>query len=217
MSDDAIAHRFRDLAGFLPPRCWEAVLPFFRKYPINLTITRERKTRLGDYCPPFKSEKAHRITVNGNLNPYAFLVTLLHEIAHLEVYEQHRRSVKPHGPEWKKTFGTLLFSFADAGLFPKDLESVVRRSAVSPASATFRDVALSGALRRYDSGVENLLLAADLLVGAIFRGSDGHRYEVLERRRSRLRCRREANGREYLVPFAAEVFEVENLPTKEPH
>lgn len=201
---DALAQRLKDLDAFLPPRSFEAVLPFFRKYAISLTITRERKTRLGDYRAPATGEKAHRISVNGNLNPYAFLVTLLHEIAHLLVYEKHRRWVKSHGPEWKRTFGDLLLQFADLGLFPEKLEAVVRQSAISPASATFRDVALSQALRSYDVG-EEALLAGDLPVGASFKTADKHVYEVLERRRSRLRCRRMKDGREYLVPFAAEV------------
>lgn len=210
---DAVARRFRDLESFLPPRCFEAVLPFFRKYPIALTITRERKTRLGDYCPPKKGGKAHQISVNGNLNPYAFLVTLLHEIAHLQVYEQHRQRVKPHGPEWKAAFGLLLTAFANAGLFPKNLEPVVRKSAASPASATFRDVALSTALRHYDPADTAIAMAAGLQPGDLFRDSDGQVYEVLERRRTRLRCRRQANGREYLVPFAAEV---ERIPPQKP-
>ena len=208
---DALAQRLQDLEAFLPPRSFEAVLPFFRKYAIRLTITRERKTRLGDYRAPATGEKSHHISVNGNLNPYAFLVTLLHEIAHLQVYEKHRHRVKSHGPEWKGAFGTLLVQFADLGLFPAALEAVVRKSALSPASATFRDVALSQALRRYDVG-KSQLLAADLPVGAFFKADDAVAYEVLERRRTRLRCRRLKDGREYLVPFAAEVEIIQPPP-----
>ncbi len=201
---DALAQRLKDLEAFLPPRSFEAVLPFFRKYAIGLTITRERRTRLGDYRAPAAGEKNHRISVNGNLNPYAFLITLLHEIAHLLVYEKYQHRVKSHGAEWKSTFGALLIQFADRGIFPENLEAVVRNSALSPASATFRDVALSGALRRYDRG-EDPLLAGDLAVGDFFTATNKLIYEVLERRRSRLRCRRMQDGREYLVPFAARV------------
>ncbi len=131
---DPLAYRLRDLQAFLPPGGFNAVLPLFRQHSIYLTITRARKTRRGDYRPPAPGSGDHRISVNANLNPYAFLLTLLHEIAHLQVYEIHQRRVRPHGPEWKKAFGSLLSGFADKGLFPPPLEAVVRKSAVSPAS-----------------------------------------------------------------------------------
>ncbi|HAD34265.1 MAG TPA: hypothetical protein DCF44_07170 [Chitinophagaceae bacterium] len=44
------------------------------------------------------------MSVNGNLNSYHFLITLLHEIAHMLVWEQFRNRVKPHGLEWKHVF-----------------------------------------------------------------------------------------------------------------
>ncbi len=210
---DTLAHRLRDLEAFLPPRSFEALLPFFREYPVCLTITRERKTRLGDYRAPAKGAQQHRISVNGNLNPYSFLITLLHELAHLQIFEQHRRRVAPHGPEWKRAFGVLLFQFADKGIFPALLEKVVRQSALAPASATFRDRALSQALRAYDADGASVVLAGDLPVGTVFQTADAQRFEVLERRRSRLRCRRLQDGREYLVPFAAGV-EIIQLPSQ---
>ncbi len=211
---DALAQRFHGLADFLPPRAFEAVLPYFRQYPISLTLTRERKTRLGDYRSPAKGEKEHRITVNGNLNPYAFFVTLIHEIAHLLVYENHRNKVKSHGSEWKRTFGALLLHFADAGLFPKALEKVVRASAQNPASATFRDVALSKALSQFDEKSANETLAGDLEMGAVFRAPDGQVYQMTERRRSRIKCKRLTDGKEFLLPFAAEVEMAKDVSQK---
>lgn len=205
---DALAQRFQGLSDFLPPRAFEAVLPYFRQYPIALTITRERKTRLGDYRSPAKGEKEHLISVNGNLNPYAFLVTLIHEIAHLLVYEKHRRAVKSHGPEWKLLFGVLLVHFADAGLFPKALEKVIRTSAQNPASATFRDVALSKALSQFDEKNADEILAGDLAEGTAFRAPDGQVYQMTERRRSRIKCKRISDGKEFLLPFAAAVEKV---------
>ena len=68
------------LEQFLPSGTGEAVLHYLHEYKVHLTIARERKSILGDYRHRTHQQN-HRISVNGNLNPYAFLVTLLHEIA----------------------------------------------------------------------------------------------------------------------------------------
>ena len=39
----------------------------------------------------------HRISVNGNLNKYSFLITLIHELAHLLTFTQYKNRVDPHG------------------------------------------------------------------------------------------------------------------------
>ena len=69
------------LAAYVPEGSLEPVLEYLHRYKIHLTITKERNSILGDYRHAI-NQKNHRISVNGNLNKYAFLVTLLHEIAH---------------------------------------------------------------------------------------------------------------------------------------
>ncbi|HZH96128.1 MAG TPA: hypothetical protein VEY06_09600, partial [Flavisolibacter sp.] len=75
------------LQQYLPPDTYEAVLHYIRHYRVHLTVARERKSILGDYRHRHGT-RTHRISVNGNLNPYAFLVTLLHELAHLLTFEK---------------------------------------------------------------------------------------------------------------------------------
>lgn len=53
----------------------------------------------------------HQITINQNLNKYAFLLTLVHEIAHLITYVNHGWNVKGHGPEWKNCFKKQITPF----------------------------------------------------------------------------------------------------------
>ena len=74
------------LQNFLPPNTYEPVLEYLQHYKVHLTVTRERKTILGDYRHQTHHAN-HRISVNGNLNPFSFLVTLLHELAHLLTFE----------------------------------------------------------------------------------------------------------------------------------
>ena len=45
----------------------------------SIKVVRERKTRHGDYRK--MPDGTHQITINGNLNPYRFLITLIHELA----------------------------------------------------------------------------------------------------------------------------------------
>ena len=40
------------LQQYLPPDTFQMVAPYFNKYTIHLTLTRDRKTVLGDYREP---------------------------------------------------------------------------------------------------------------------------------------------------------------------
>src|SRR5437016_4049612 len=57
------------LQHYLPPGAAPAVLQLLQQYKVHLTITKERKSVLGDYRHAIDS-KTHRISVNGNLNTY---------------------------------------------------------------------------------------------------------------------------------------------------
>ena len=86
------------LQDYLPPGTYEAVLDYLRQFRVHLTVARERKSILGDYRHRTHQDN-HRISVNGNLNPYSFLITLLHELAHLLTFEQFGNNVLSHGKE----------------------------------------------------------------------------------------------------------------------
>jgi hypothetical protein len=108
------------LKAYLPEGCFDEVTYYLLHYKVHLTITRERKTVLGDYRNSF-ADKNHRISVNGNLNKYAFLITLLHELAHLFTYERHGHRVQAHGQEWKNEYSKILAEFLLKKIFPPDI------------------------------------------------------------------------------------------------
>jgi len=60
------------------------------------------------------------------LNPYAFLVTYLHEVAHFLTYQRHKNLVNPHGQEWKNAFGELFDPILDSELLPGELVPVLK-------------------------------------------------------------------------------------------
>jgi len=104
------------LQKYLPADTSPAVTEFLHSYKVHLTITRHRQSILGDYRHRTMAHN-HRISVNGSLNPFAFLITLLHELAHLLTFEQYGNKVYAHGTEWKKVYGGLLHQFVQHKVF----------------------------------------------------------------------------------------------------
>ena len=171
-------------------------------YRCHLTITKDRKTKAGDYRHPY-GKIGHRISVNGSLNTYAFLITLVHEMAHLVNWERHGRRVNPHGKEWKLAFQELMLEYLSAEIFPQDILSVLSLHMKNPKSATVRDLELMRVLRSYDKNSDSVLLE-DLSEGNEF--NLGKRtFKKGEKLRKRYRCEEIKSGKIYLVSAIAEV------------
>ena len=195
------------LQQYLPPDTYEAVLHYIRHYRVHLTVARERKSILGDYRHRHGTQ-THRISVNGNLNPYAFLVTLLHELAHLLTFEKWGHKVPAHGREWKDTFGQLLAQFIQQGVFPDDLKDVLLQSLHNPAASSCADEALLRILKRYDEKKAATLFIEDLPAGVLFQTHDGRVFQKGEKLRKRIRCVEVATKRHYLFSPVYEVLPV---------
>ncbi len=196
------------LAQFLPTGSFELVAPFFQSHTIYLSITYERKSVLGDYRPPNRDHPYHRISINSNLNPYSFLITLLHELAHLFTYNHYGTKASPHGPEWKEQFKRILTPFTGKQLFPPDVEKALHAYLSNPAASTCTDPALFKALYRYDERKPGEKLVDQLTIGALFETEDGERYQKVEKVRTRTKCRQLSTGKMYMFPGIFEVVEV---------
>ena len=196
------------LEHFLPPGTYEHVEPFFQTHTIYLSITRERKSVLGDYRPPTREVPQHRISINANLNPYNFLITLLHELAHLFTFQQYGRAAAPHGPEWKSCFRQVLIPFIAKKCFPPDVEKALLAYLQNPAASTCTDPRLYKALYRYDDKKPGFKLVDQMQVGTIFETDDHTAYQIMEKLRSRTKCRQLKTGKVYLFPGIMEVREV---------
>jgi Uncharacterized protein conserved in bacteria len=183
------------------------VMPYFRQHRIHLTLTRERKSVLGDYRNPTKDFPYHQVTVNINLNKYNFLITLLHELAHMLTYEHFKNAVSPHGKEWKTQFRHVLIPFIGKQIFPGDIERALKAYINNPAASTCSDTRLYKALYKYDEPKPGYLLVDDLEVGQWFE-SDGRIFEKLEQLRTRCRCREISTQKMYLFHGIAEVRQV---------
>ena len=193
------------LRQFLPEGAFELVAAFFQKHTVHLTLTNERKSVLGDYRSPGSDHRYHRISINVNLNKYSFLITLLHELAHLEVYLHFGHKASPHGKEWKTQFRHILLPFIGKGFFPKEVERALIAYLHNPAASTCTDVALYKALYRYDEQKPGYKLVDDMEPGHWFETEDGRVFEKIEHLRTRSRCRDLLNGKMYLFQGIIEV------------
>lgn len=195
------------LNDYLPAGTYEAVLGYLRQYQVHLTIARERKSILGDYRHR-THHTHHRISVNGNLNSWAFLITLLHELAHLLTFEQHGNKVAAHGREWKTIYGSLLARFLQQHVFPDDIHAALLHSLQNPAATTCAEDGLLRVLRKYDAKESKHRLVEELPARALFRISDGRVFQKGEKLRKRFQCAEVKTGKIYLFSPVYEVEEV---------
>lgn len=202
---DDLRKKFEGLNAFLPPGAFPRVLEFIHKHPHRLKIARERKTVNGDYRPPSSQYPGHRISVNGNLNPYSFLVTLLHEFAHLITYKAYGSRVDAHGPEWKLAFKNILSDYLDMGIFPPGLKAALLRSLNNLKATTCSDPDLYLALASYDPAVDGQQLIEQLPVPSKFRIEDGRIFKILKKRRTRYECLELQSGQRYFFHRFARV------------
>ena len=196
------------LESFLPKGSMEGVMEYLHAHKVHLTITRQRKTVLGDYRNKV-SDKNHRITVNGNLNKYSFLITLLHEIAHLLAFEKYGHRISPHGREWKDEFGRLLAGFILKKIFPDDIKRVLLKTLQNPGASSCADIDLMRVLRRFDS-TENSLIIKKVLIEEISLGTHfiipgGRIFSKGEKIRTRFRCTELSTNKIYLFSPIYEV------------
>lgn len=195
------------LSDFIPANTYQLVQPFLIHYKVHLTITRSRSTVLGDYRNAHAG-KAHRISVNGNLNPYAFLITLLHELAHLITFERFGHRVASHGKEWKLQFAELLKHFLQNEVFPNDIRQQLTASLKSPAASSCADDALMRILRKYDQVKEDHYLVEEIQPGTCFQTKNGKIYRREEKIRKRIRAVEVDTGRVYLFSPIYEVIKI---------
>lgn len=69
---------------YFPAEAVSSMEQLLAQYRIRIYAKKRRHAKLGDFKPGTRV-KPHQITVNSDLNPYAFLLVFLHELAHLQV------------------------------------------------------------------------------------------------------------------------------------
>ncbi len=196
------------LTAFLPENSYPYVADYLQRYKVHLTITKARSSVLGDYRNAYQ-DKNHRISVNGNLNSYSFLITLLHELAHLLTFEKYRHTVASHGKEWKSVYSGLLATFIEHNIFPGDIKTALLQSLQNPGASTCSEDHLMRVLRNYDAPKEGIFLLEQLPENALFITKDGRQFVKGTRLRKRYRCKEVHTGAMYLFSPVYEVKPVD--------
>ncbi len=195
---------FTTLKDFVPEESFEDVMAYLNHYKVHLTIARQRQSILGDYRHAHEG-KNHRISVNGNLNKYAFLITLLHELAHLFTYERYGHRVMAHGKEWKQEFSKILALFLTKKIFPPSIENTLLHSLKNPAASSCADEKLLRVLKQYDPVKDGFLLIEQLPPSSIFAIKGNRIFKKGEKIRKRYKCQETATGKWFLFSPVYEV------------
>lgn len=130
-----------NLNSYLPLNSTLFVEKWLKDHSIVLKITKRRETKLGDYRK-ILGDNRHQITVNGDLNPYAFFFVFTHEVAHLKTFVQfNSKNISPHGKEWKTIFGQLLME--SIIIYPDYLKPYILHHAKHPKASLGADANIS--------------------------------------------------------------------------
>jgi SprT protein len=194
------------LKGRIPDAALSYIEQILTEHKVRLLITRPRKSKSGDYRAPYQ-QLGHRISVNGTLNQYAFLIVLLHELAHLEVWNKHRNKVLPHGTEWQQMFTKLSMPLMNSTVFPDDLLEELSLFFQRPPASSTGALHLARALKKYDKNAENVTLLEEIPMGSHFMLPDGRVFVKELKQRTRFKCFCLNNKRYYLVSPVAEVIQ----------
>ncbi len=188
---------------FIPEAAVGQVLEYLHHYKVHLTVTRDRKSVLGDYRHA-TGFQAHRISVNGSLNKYSFLITLIHELAHLVTFMKFRHRVEPHGREWKNIYAEMLKDFMHTDVFPQDLLDALKRSIHDLPASSCSDENLMRSLKKYDLS-DGKVMVEQIGEGGLFETGRSQVFKKGKKLRKRYQCQELATGRLYLFSPIYEV------------
>lgn len=191
------------LSKYLPEHAVHLCFELIKNNSVHLKIVNERQTRHGDYRRNLNGK--HEITVNGSLNKYRFLITLVHEIAHLVAFEKYGRLIKPHGDEWKSTFQRLMIPFIRPEIFPHSVLPLVANHFRNPTASSDTDARLAFALKQFDERKPDIHFIHEVPSGSLFRIKNGRVFQKKGLRVKRYECLEINTGRLFLFNANAEV------------
>ena len=190
-----------DLSSFLTSETIKKIHSWEEKFNVKIIVCSPSKSRLGVFIP--KRDDNHVIRINNNLNKYAFLITLIHEIAHAVIWEKYGRRVNPHGEEWKDQYKKMILPFLNPEFFPEDVLRSLSNHMINPRASSFRDLELSMILKKYDKHKSTFI--SEIHNGDEFSIDNGKRFVRIEKLRKNYQCKEISTGKLYRFSPLAEV------------
>ena len=186
---------------YIPKNAINGVQSLIEKHKINLKIVNQRLTKHGDFRQLPNGE--FQITINNNLNPFQFLLTLIHEIAHHTTFEKYGR-IRPHGKEWKQQFQYLMLPFLNPSIFPNQMLTPLAHYLKNPKASTDSDVKLSLALKENTAeNGKNFVFELPTNCTFVFKNK---MYIRGKKRKTRIECLQLTTNRMYLFNQNTEVI-----------
>lgn len=193
------------LNKYIIPEASNIIADWIIQNKVKLIIKSARKTKLGDFRVPVNNENPV-ITINHDLNQYAFLFTLIHEFAHLSTFLAYGNKVAAHGAEWKNEFKKLFLTFNSNIFFPEELLEKIHVYFQKTKASTCSDPELYLCFRTYDKNRnENLKAIQDIPIGMEFEWNK-KQFQLIEKRRTRYLCLELKSQKRYLFRQTAEVL-----------
>lgn len=198
-----VYHKKQILHQYLSELAADNIILAQEKLGFYLKISKPRNSKLGDFRAI--SKNISKISVNGNLNKYEFLIVLLHEIAHLIVWNNYSRKSKPHGKEWQFEFKLLLKQYIILGVFPSQVEFALRNNFNKPIISSVKCEDLAIALKTTETE-KKVIFVKDVPDNMEFELVQGKKFLKLHRIKTRYKCKEIFSGRIYTVHPLAEVI-----------
>lgn len=186
----------------VPAAACSYCIQLWDKYRFDFKLRKSRVTKVGDFTSyPGKNPI---ITVNHDIDPYLFLITYIHEVAHLDVHLKYGTRIESHGKEWKLAFQHLMEPVLTEEVFPSTLLVGLKKHLRNPKASTFSDSIFTKLLRSFDKRQKHVVLLSDLTEGSVF-GFHGKWFKKGKMRRTRVECRELKTRNTYLVPADAPI------------
>jgi len=192
------------LVKYIPKASLPQINKWIEELGVFVKLSENRNTKLGDFR--LLNNGKCQISVNNDLNKYAFLITITHELAHAFIWEKHKKRVLPHGKEWKNIFKAMMLNFLSPNVFPEDILKVLSKHLMNPKASSLSDVELMQALRNYDK--EKKITVSDIMDGATFKTQNGKTFMKLHKVKKRYKCQEIASNKIYLFNPLAEITKI---------
>jgi len=163
----------------------------------KLLVSKPRKSKFGDFKVNKKTGQSS-ISVNENLNEYAFLITLVHELAHYHTWKSYGSSIKPHGSEWQVTYQKLLKPHVESKVFPVEIHNALVKYIQKPKASSCSDQLLFESLETFNHSSDEFIFISRLTAGDKFNYQTKGQFEIIEKKRKRYLCKHLSSGKKYL-------------------
>ncbi len=193
---------FALLEKHLPAPALLYCFQLWEQHPFDFKLRKRRISKVGDFsCRPGKSPC---ITINNDSQPYLFLITYIHEVAHLRVHQMHGWRPVSHGKEWKTTFQQIMEPMMRQEVFPAELLKILQKHMANPKASSFSDSALTRSLRQHDENQKAVTLLSEIPEGSTF-SIHGRWFKKGPLKRTRVLCHEIKTRRNFLVPADAPI------------